>query len=126
MVIASPYPILLMGIRQFLRPVNNMRIVAEASTALEMLERCAHSTPDVCVVDFDIARGQVRGVIDALRSTCSMTSILLFIGACTDAKVSIKGLSGGIACVAKSASSGELIAAIRIVANQARRRVQAG
>jgi DNA-binding NarL/FixJ family response regulator len=111
-VVADPFPIVLLGVRTILEDHPHLQIVGELSTMQSLLETVIAEVPDIAVVDWSMASQDLNVTTVLFRSDLSRTS-LVFLTSSEDAGDKRKMIRLGVRdLVSKRASPGELQTAV--------------
>jgi two-component system, NarL family, nitrate/nitrite response regulator NarL len=90
----------------------SMRVTGHARSGWEALELARRTSPDIVVLDADLAGEDGLALIPLLKSTCGAAIIVFSCVASVEARHRAQRM-GAMDFVSKTASGGELIAAIR-------------
>lgn len=116
-MVVDDHPCVRSGVAFSLSGVDDMRLVAEASTGEEAIALCAEASPDVApdVVLMDLIMPGMGGIaaISGLRAACRSTRIIAFSSS-LDGHLVRKALeAGAISYLSKDATRDDLLRAIR-------------
>jgi len=103
------------GLRELLSLEGDLEVLGEAADAGEALRQATRLRPDVVVLDVEIPGGEASDTVEAIRSACPETRILIlsmYDGPQLLSRLLVAGISGYLL---KSVRRTELIAAIRSV-----------
>jgi DNA-binding NarL/FixJ family response regulator len=111
-VVADPFPIVLLGVRKMLEDHPHLQIVGELSTMPSLLEKVIAEVPDIAIVDWSMASQDLNLTTVLFRSDLSRTS-MVFLTSSDDAGDKRKMIGLGVRdLVSKRASPGELQTAV--------------
>jgi DNA-binding NarL/FixJ family response regulator len=115
-VLADDHAVVRKGIREFLEEVDDIRVVAEATTGTEALAASLEQRPDVVVLDIQMP--QMSGVEAArqIKSQVPEVRVLVLTAYDDDPYIFAMLQAGASGYVLKNASSDELVRAVRAVA----------
>jgi two-component system, NarL family, response regulator NreC len=115
-LIADDHAIVRAGLRMVINPQPDMEVVAEAADGQEALCQIREIKPDVLTLDLTMPRGGGLKILERLRQACPQTRVLVLTMHEEPSYLRAVLAAGGSGYVAKSAVDGELLAAIRSVA----------
>ncbi|MFL6845706.1 MAG: response regulator transcription factor [Allosphingosinicella sp.] len=100
------------GIRSLLKPWPELRVVEEAATGLEALQRARSATPDIAIIDLSLP--DLRGVdlILALKRELPRTHVLVYTIHRSEELVDEAMRAGASGYVVKGDQSSDLLAAL--------------
>jgi two-component system, NarL family, nitrate/nitrite response regulator NarL len=78
-IVADPYPIILLGIRKIVEDDPRLELVAEASTLGSLREKVKAGTPDVALVDWSMASQDLAATAALLRSDQATSVVFLTV-----------------------------------------------
>lgn len=115
-MLADDHAVVRKGIREFLEEVDDIRVVAEATTGTEALAATLEQRPDVVVLDIQMP--QMSGVEAArqIKSQAPEVRVLVLTAYDDDPYIFAMLQAGASGYVLKNASSEELVRAVRAVA----------
>jgi two-component system, NarL family, response regulator NreC len=115
-LIVDDHAILRAGLRLLINNQADMEIVGEAAEGHEALRQAREANPDVLTLDLSMPGGSGLMTLEHLRRACPQTRVLV-LTMHEDASYLRAALAAGASgYVAKSAVDGDLLAAIRSVA----------
>ncbi|TAN41969.1 MAG: response regulator transcription factor [Nitrospirae bacterium] len=113
--IADDHPIVLQGIRQLLSAEPGIEVVAEASSAHEVLELLDKTDVDVVILDISLPDRSGLEVLDIIKVRNNKTHVLV-LSAFPEEQYAIRALkSGASGYMTKNSAPKELIDAVRKV-----------
>jgi DNA-binding NarL/FixJ family response regulator len=110
-IVADPYPIILLGIRKIVEDDPRLQLLAEASTMPSLREKMIAATPDVALVDWSMASQDLPATTALLRSDYATSMVFLTISENPQQRREIFRL-GARGVLSKCASASELQAAV--------------
>lgn len=114
-VIADDHAVVRAGLRSLLDRQPDMRVVGEASTAVELGQRVAETQPDVVVTDLRMPGGGVLDTVRGVSETNPGTRVVVF-SAFDDASDAAQAFQAGASgYVLKQSAESDLVTAIRRV-----------
>src|SRR5437667_4037012 len=115
-LIVDDHAILRAGLRLLINNQPDMEVVGEAADGPEALRQAGEANPDVLTLDLTMPGGGGLKTLEGLRQACPQTRVLV-LTMHEDASYLRAALAeGALGYVAKSAVDGDLLAAIRSVA----------
>ena len=114
-ILSSHYNILREGIRRIIGSEENIKIVAEASNHTETLEYCESMKPDVLFIDMGMPNLDLINILKVIKEKTPQVKVLLFMDDYDEIGIVKCILSGVMGYLLKSASSSQLVKAIRAV-----------
>src|SRR5437870_3524474 len=115
-LIVDDHAIVRAGLRMLINPQPDMEVVGEAADGPEALRQARATNPDVLTLDLTMPGGGGLKILERLRQTCPQTRVLVLTMHEEPSYLRAVLAAGGSGYVAKSAVDGELLAAIRSVA----------
>src|SRR6202140_5279111 len=115
-LIADDHAILRAGIRLLLNNQPDMEVVGEGADGHEALRQARQANPDVLTLDLTMPGGGGLKTLEGLREACPQTRALVLTMHEDPSYLRAALASGASGYVAKSAVDGDLLAAIRSVA----------
>ena len=115
-LIADDHAILRAGLRLLINYQPDMEVVREAPDGNEALRQAREANPDVLTLDLTMPGGGGLKTLEGLRQACPQTRVLVLTMHEEPSYLRAVLAAGGSGYVAKSAVDGELLAAIRSVA----------
>jgi two-component system response regulator NreC len=115
-LIVDDHAIVRAGLRMLINPQPDMEVVGEAADGQEALRQARDSSPDVLTLDLAMPGGGGLKILERLRQACPRTRVLVLTMHEEPSYLRAVLAAGGTGYVAKSAVDGELLAAIRSVA----------
>jgi DNA-binding NarL/FixJ family response regulator len=110
-IVADPYPIILLGIRKIVEDDPRLEFVAEASTLGALREKVKDETPDVALVDWSMASQDLAATAALLRSDSATSVVFLTVSESTQQRQEILRL-GARGVLSKYASASQLQSAL--------------
>jgi DNA-binding NarL/FixJ family response regulator len=110
-IVADPYPIMLLGIRKIVEDDPRFQLVAEVLTMPSLREKVTAEMPDVALVDWSIASQDLAATAALLRSDHATSMVFLTVSEDAEQRREILRL-GARGVLSKCASASELQAAI--------------
>jgi DNA-binding NarL/FixJ family response regulator len=110
-VVADPYPIILLGIRKIVEDDPRLELVAEASTLAALRQKVRDGTPDVALVDWSMASQDLAATAALLRSDSATSVVFLTVSESTQQRQEILRL-GARGVLSKYASASQLQSAL--------------
>jgi two-component system, NarL family, invasion response regulator UvrY len=121
-LLADDHTIVRDGVRRLLADTSDIRVVAEASSGLDVLEALNQHAVDVAVVDVSMPRTRFTDLVREMRQSHPSVRVVV-LSAHSETEYAVRALrAGASAYVPKERSSEELAAAIR-AASRGRRYV---
>ena len=115
-LIADDHAIVRGGLRLLINSQPDMEVVGEAADGHEALHQARQANPDVLTLDLTMPGGGGLKTLERLRQECPQTRVLVLTMHEEPSYLRAVLAAGGSGYVAKSAVDGELLAAIRSVA----------
>ena len=115
-LIVDDHAIVRAGLRMLINHQPDMDVVGEAADGHEALCQAREANPDVLTLDLTMPGGGGLKILERLRQACPQTRVLVLTMHEDPSYLRAVLAAGGSGYVAKSAVDGELIAAIRSVA----------
>jgi two-component system, NarL family, response regulator NreC len=115
-LIADDHAIVRAGVRMLINHQPDMEIVGEAADGHEALCQARETNPDVLTLDLSMPGGGGLKILELVRRACPQTRVLVLTMHEDSSYLRAVLAAGGSGYVAKSAVDGELLAAIRSVA----------
>ena len=115
-LIVDDHAIVRAGLRMLINHQPDMDVVGEAADGHEALCQAREANPDVLTLDLTMPGGGGLKVLERLRQACPQTRVLVLTMHEDPSYLRAVLAAGGSGYVAKSAVDGELLAAIRSVA----------
>jgi DNA-binding NarL/FixJ family response regulator len=115
-LIADDHAIVRAGIRLLINNQPDMEVVGEAGDGHEALRQARQASPDVVVLDLTMPGGGGLKTLEGLREACPQTRALVLTMHEDPSYLRAALATGASGYVAKSAVDGDLLAAIRSVA----------
>ena len=115
-LIVDDHAIVRAGLRMLINPQPDMEVVGEAADGHEALCQAREAKPDVLTLDLTMPGGGGLKILERLRQACPQTRVLVLTMHEEPSYLRAVLAAGGSGYVAKSAVDGELVAAIRSVA----------
>src|SRR4051794_36471598 len=100
------------GIRSLLKPWPEMRVVEEAATGLEALQRARSATPDIVIIDLSLPGLHGIDLILALKRELPATHVLVYTIHRSEELVDEAMRAGASGYVVKGDQSSDLLAAL--------------
>jgi DNA-binding NarL/FixJ family response regulator len=110
-IVADPYPIVLLGIRKIVEDDPRLELVAEASTLGLLREKVKSETPDVALVDWSMASQDLASTAALLRSDHGTSVVFLTVSEDSQQRRDILRL-GARGVLSKYASASQLQSAL--------------
>jgi DNA-binding NarL/FixJ family response regulator len=110
-IVADPYPIILLGIRKIVEDDPRLEFVAEASTLGALREKVKDETPDVALVDWSMASQDLAATAALLGSDSATSVVFLTASESTQQRQEILRL-GARGVLSKYASASQLQSAL--------------
>ena len=115
-LIADDHPIVRAGIRMLINAQPDMEVVGEAADGHEALRQAREANPDVLTLDLTMPGGGGLKTLEGFRQACPQTRVLVVTMHEDPAYLRAALAAGGSGYVVKSAADGELLTAIRALA----------
>jgi len=115
-LIVDDHAIVRAGLRMLINHQPDMDVVGEAADGHEALCQAREANPDVLTLDLTMPGGGGLEILERVRQACPQTRVLVLTMHEDPSYLRAVLAAGGSGYVAKSAVDGELIAAIRSVA----------
>src|SRR5271165_5911104 len=115
-LIVDDHAIVRAGLRMLINHQPDMDVVGEAADGHEALCQALEANPDVLTLDLTMPGGGGLKILERLRQACPQTRVLVLTMHEEPSYLRAVLAAGGLGYVAKSAVDGELVAAIRSVA----------
>jgi two-component system response regulator NreC len=115
-LIADDHAILRSGLRMLINAQPDMEVVGEAADGSEALRHAGEANPDVLTLDLTMPGGSGVKTLERLRQECPQTRVLVVTMHEDPAYLHAALAAGGSGYVVKSAADGELLTAIRALA----------
>jgi two-component system response regulator NreC len=115
-LIVDDHAIVRAGLRMLINPQPDMEVVGEAADGHEALCQARETNADVLTLDLTMPGGGGLKILERLRQACPQTRVLVLTMHEEPSYLRAVLAAGGSGYVAKSAVDGELLAAIRSVA----------
>ena len=115
-LIVDDHAIVRAGLRMLINPQPDMEVVGEAADGPEALRQAGEANPDVLTLDLTMPGGGGLKILERLRQACPQTRVLVLTMHEEPSYLRAVLAAGGSGYVAKSGVDGELLAAIRSVA----------
>jgi DNA-binding NarL/FixJ family response regulator len=115
-LIVDDHAIVRDGLRMVINPQPDIEVVGEAADGHEALCQARESNPDVLTLDLTMPGGGGLKILERLRQACPRTRVLVLTMHEDPSYLRAALAAGASGYVAKSAVDGELLAAIRSVA----------
>src|SRR6266851_6948963 len=115
-LIVDDHAIVRAGLRMLINPQPDIEVVGEAADGHEALCQARATNPDVLTLDLTMPGGGGLKILERLRQACPQTRVLVLTMHEDPSYLRASLAAGGSGYVAKSAVDGELLAAIRSVA----------
>ena len=115
-LIVDDHAIVRAGLRMLINPQPDMEVVGEVADGHEALRQAREANPDVLTLDLTMPGGGGLKTLEGLRQACPQTRVLVLTMHEDPSYLRAVLAAGGSGYVAKSAVDGELLAAIRSVA----------
>lgn len=115
-LIVDDHAIVRAGLRMLINPQPDMEVVGEAADGHEALCQARAANPDVLTLDLTMPGGGGLKTLERLRQACPHTRVLVLSMHEDPSYLRASLAAGASGYVAKSAVDGELLAAIRSVA----------
>ena len=115
-LIVDDHAIVRAGLRLLINNQPDMEVVGEAADGPEALRQARQANPDVLTLDLTMPGGGGLKILERLRQACPQTRVLVLTMHEEPSYLRAVLAAGGSGYVAKSAVDGELLAAIRSVA----------
>jgi two-component system, NarL family, response regulator DevR len=110
-IVADPYPIILLGIRKIVEDDPRLQLVAEVSTMTALREKIMAEAHDVAVVDWSMAAQDLMATTTLLRSAQATSMVFLTVSENAQQRRDIFRL-GARGVLSKCASASDLQAAV--------------
>jgi two-component system nitrate/nitrite response regulator NarP len=110
-IVADPYPIILLGIRKIVEDDPRFELVAEVTTLGLLREKIKSGTPDVALVDWSMASQDLEATSALLRSDQGTSVVFLTVSENHRQRREILGL-GARGVLSKYASASQLQSAL--------------
>jgi two-component system response regulator DevR len=114
-LIADDHQMVRDGLRRLLEREPGLEVVGEAAAVGETIERIQETQPDVVLLDMQLADGSGRDVLPKIGGANAATRAIVLTGVAHDATAEEMIRLGASGYLVKSASSAELVCAIRAV-----------
>ena len=114
-LIADDHAIVRAGLRLLINSQPDMEVVGEAADGHEALHQARQANPDVLTLDLTMPGGGLK-TLEGLRQECPQTRVLVLTMHEDPSYLRAALAAGGSGYAVKSAVDGELLAAIRSVA----------
>ena len=115
-LIVDDHAIVRAGLRMLINPQPDMEVVGEAADGHEALCQARETNPDVLTLDLTMPGGGGLKILERLRQACPQTRVLVLTMHEEPSYLRAVLAAGGSGYVPKSGVDGELLAAIRSVA----------
>ena len=115
-LIADDHAILRAGLRMLINAQPDMEVVGEAADSFEALRQAGEANPDVLTLDLTMPGGSGVKTLERVRQECPQTRVLVVTMHEDPAYLHAALAAGGSGYVVKSAADGELLTAIRALA----------
>ena len=115
-LIVDDHAIVRAGLRMLINPQPDMEVVGEAADGHEALCQAREANPDVLTLDLTMPGGGGLKILERLRQACPQTRVLVLTMHEDPSYLRASLAAGALGYVAKSAVDGDLLAAIRSVA----------
>ena len=115
-LIVDDHAIVRAGLRMLIDSQQDMEVVGEAADGHEALSQALAANADVLTLDLTMPRGGGLKILERLRHACPQTRVLVLTMHEDPSYLRAALASGALGYVAKSAVDGDLLAAIRSVA----------
>jgi len=115
-LIADDHTILRAGLRMLINAQPDMEVVGEAADGFEALRQAGEANPDVLTLDLTMPGGNGVKTLERLRQECPQTHVLVVTMHEDPTYLHAALAAGGSGYVVKSAADGELLTAIRALA----------
>jgi len=115
-LIVDDHAIVRAGLRMLINPQPDMEVVGEAADGHEALRQALEANPDVLTLDLTMPGGGGLKTLERLRQGCPQTRVLVLTMHEDPSYLRAALAAGASGYVAKSAVDGDLLAAIRSVA----------
>src|SRR5260370_31428200 len=115
-LIVDDHAIVRAGLRMLINEQPDMDVVGEAADGHEALCQAGAANPDVLTLDLTMPGGGGLKILERVRQACPQTRVLVLTMHEDPSYLRAVLAAGGSGYVAKSAVDGELLAAIRSVA----------
>ena len=115
-LIVDDHAIVRAGLRMLINPQPDMEVVGEAADGHEALCQARAANPDVLTLDLTMPGGGGLKILERLRQACPQTRVLVLTMHEDPSYLRAALATGALGYVAKSAVDGDLLAAIRSVA----------
>ena len=115
-LIVDDHAIVRAGLRMLINHQPDMDVVGEAADGHEALCQAREANPDVLTLDLTMPGGGGLKILERVRQACPQTRVLVLTMHEDPSYLRAVLAAGGLGYVAKSAVDGELLAAIRSVA----------
>jgi len=115
-LIVDDYPLLRHGLRSLLSEQNDMAVVAEVSTAEDVLPTVAKLRPDIVLLDLDLPDTDALQVLDHLRQQHPRCKVIAMAGPDDGSHLTEAVRRGAAGYLLKTAGAPLILAAIRTVA----------
>jgi DNA-binding NarL/FixJ family response regulator len=79
-IVADPYPVIVLGVRKMVEDDPRLQVVAEVSTMPSLWEKVIAEGPDVALVDWSMASQELAATTAMLRSDLHSTSVVFLTG----------------------------------------------
>jgi DNA-binding NarL/FixJ family response regulator len=122
-MIANNHPIMRVGLRLAVRRERDMEVVGETRGERETIEKFQRLLPDVIILDLDSLDHRASDTIEALRRACPNLPLIVLSSYPINANELLEHPGPGLVMsMLKSCSGEEIIAALRAVVVNSRRR----
>jgi DNA-binding NarL/FixJ family response regulator len=115
--VLDDHPTVLAGLRRLLEGTDDLKAVAAAATPDQLLAALNTKRADVAVLDYDLARGDGLGVCQRLKERINAPGVIIYSAFAGPALALAAHIAGADALVDKRAAVGELLTAVRRVAD---------
>jgi DNA-binding NarL/FixJ family response regulator len=115
-LIVDDHAIVRAGLRMLINPQPDMEVVGEAADGHEALCQAREAKPEVLTLDLTMPGGGGLKTLEGLRQACPQTRVLVLTMHEDPSYLRAALAAGASGYVAKSAVDGELLAAIRSIA----------
>jgi DNA-binding NarL/FixJ family response regulator len=116
-ILVDDHAVVREGVRALLDEETGLEVVGEFSDGAQALEAAAALSPDVAIVDLRMPGLSAVETIRGLRRICPDANVLVFTSFGEDAAIRATLDAGAIGYLLKDALRGELVRALRTVAN---------
>lgn len=115
LVIADDHPLVRAGFRQLVAEAPGLKLVGEAASGEQLLERLSTTPADVVVLDVSMPGPGLRELLERIRRDHA-TARVLVVSVHPEGEVALRALQAGAAgYVNKAQSADELVAAVKKV-----------